>query len=101
MKIDNSIKTVGAMQAGEARQRATRDVNADTTADSSAKVDLSPRSSQLQKLQTSIQNAPAVDRSKIEQIKQAISNGEFKINPEKIADGLIRDVSRMLSERTA
>ena len=95
MKIDKSIKTLGAMQATEARQRATRDAAVDTTSADSAKVDLSPRSAQIKQIASHAQ-AP-VDRSKVEQLKQAISECKFKVNPEKIADSLISDVQQMLA----
>jgi negative regulator of flagellin synthesis FlgM len=49
------------------------------------------------------EQAPA-DMAKIQEIKQAISQGRFKINPEAIADGLIqtaRDFVNSQSKREA
>lgn len=40
-----------------------------------------------------------INRTKIDEIKQAITSGQFKINPEAIADELI-DASRQLIEST-
>ena len=42
-------------------------------------------------------NSAPINRAKIEEIKQAITEGRFKINPEAIADGLIA-TSRQLIE---
>lgn len=60
---------------------------------SSAEVSLSEVATQLS---TSGNSAP-VNRAKIEEIKLAISQGKFRINPEAIADELIA-TSRQLIE---
>ncbi len=39
---------------------------------------------------------PVFDASKVEQIKTAIANGQFQVNPEKIADGLLATVKDLL-----
>lgn len=47
---------------------------------------------------TSSLSASDVDMAKVERVKQAIANGEFKIDGDKIADQLISLTARMLSE---
>lgn len=39
------------------------------------------------------------DSKRVEALKLAIANGTFEINPEKIADGLIRSVQNNLSRK--
>jgi negative regulator of flagellin synthesis FlgM len=51
------------------------------------------------KLEQLIAQAPVVDGAKVDEIKQAISDGRFRVNPEKVADGLIESVRQMLSAR--
>jgi negative regulator of flagellin synthesis FlgM len=37
-----------------------------------------------------------IDAQRVAEIKQAISEGRFQINPERIADGLLTSVREML-----
>ena len=48
-------------------------------------VSLTPQAQQLTKLQDKAEEAPVVNQKKVEQLKKAISSGEYKINPEKLA----------------
>lgn len=41
--------------------------------------------------------APPFDSARIDAIKQAISEGRFKINPEKIADSLIASAKELVA----
>jgi len=48
---------------------------------------------------TSVQDTGHFDAKKVEQIKSAIANGEFQVNPGKIADSLISSVHGLLGAR--
>ena len=41
-----------------------------------------------------------VDSAKVDEIKQAISEGRFKVNADKVADSLIESVRQMLGAQT-
>lgn len=41
------------------------------------------------------------DTAKVAEIKSAIANGTFKVNPERIADGLIDTVKDLIHQRKA
>jgi len=41
----------------------------------------------------------AFNSQKVAEIRQAISDGRFQINPERIADGLITSVREMLAQQ--
>lgn len=56
-------------------------------------------SSRLQQIQSSLGSEAPVNSQKVAEIKQAIAEGRFKINPERIADGLLDSVRQMLAER--
>ena len=48
-------------------------------------VSLTPQAKQLNELQNKASDAPALDQKKIDQLKKAITNGEYKVDPEKLA----------------
>jgi negative regulator of flagellin synthesis FlgM len=91
MKIESLGKPVGPVQTGEARPRATS-----APASSGEKVQLSTLSATLQKAETALAETPAIDRARVEEIKTAIREGRFKVDPNRIADGLIESVRQLL-----
>lgn len=93
MKIDNSLKPVSsAPNESRARQTTTSSASAPD-----AKVELSSLSGRLAQLEQTLRDSPVVDTAKVDEIKQAISDGRFKVNADKVADGLIESVRQMLT----
>lgn len=93
MKIDNSVKSAGQV-ASESRTRSARETSASPATAAGTQVALSGG---LQKYEQLVAQAPVVDGNRVEELKQAISSGQFKVNPEKVADGLISSVRQMLA----
>ena len=93
MKIDNSVKSVGPL-GGDARPRAAG--AAQPATQPGAQVQLSALAGQMQQMEGVLAETPAVDSARVAEIRQAIAEGRFEINPEKIADGLIASVREML-----
>ena len=62
-------------------------------------VSLSDNAVQLGKLDNSVVAAPVVDTQRVEQVKQAISNGTYEIDAEKVADKLMQFESILTSEK--
>lgn len=94
MKIDPGVKQVPLPSAVE-----NRPAQAKTGARPGAEqtdVTLSPRVAQLQELETQLAAIPVVDRAKVENIKAAIASGQYAINPDNVAQGLIDSVKEML-----
>lgn len=56
-------------------------------------------SSRYQTLGNKVTGSDGFDAAKVEQIKAAIANGEFRINPEKIADGLITSIQEFMKAK--
>ena len=94
MKINNSLPSVGnATGSGSARGTATASTPKSAGTPSGERVDISSLSARLQEVGAG--DAP-IDVQKVAEIKQAISEGRFQINPERIADGLVASVREML-----
>ena len=53
-------------------------------------VSLSAEARSLEKLEDSLRTTPEVDSDKVASIKQAIDDGTYTINPEIIAENLLR-----------
>lgn len=95
MKIESLGKPVAPTHVTEAHPRPSATPRANT----GELVQLSPLASTLQKAETVLAQTPAVDGKRIEEIKQAIRDGNFRIDANRIADGLIADVRQMLESQ--
>ncbi|BFM20619.1 flagellar biosynthesis anti-sigma factor FlgM [Gilvimarinus japonicus] len=83
----NSGRTTGA--AGNARADKTPG-NVDSSANNSDdSVALSPEAQNIGRLREAIDNASGVDSERVSAIKQAISEGRFEINPERLAEAML------------
>ncbi len=98
MKIDNLVKSTGSV-AEEPKTRSARGSSLSSLSSNGTKVEISSFSEHLQKLEQLVAQTPVVDSGKVDEIKQAISQGQFQVNPEKVADGLIDSVRQMLSSQ--
>lgn len=101
MKIDNSSKPVAQAKPTQPTAKKTGAGAAKRASGSASqdKVDINPLSSQLQALETSLEQVDVVDTARVEAIRQAISEGRFKVNPDVIADRLIATVKEMVLSR--
>ena len=101
MKIDNSINPLQNSGASQARTGSRAGGNATQGSKSSSqdKVDINPLSSQLQALESSLDNVQVVDTARVDSIKQAISEGRFKVNPDVVADRLLASVKELVLNR--
>jgi len=92
--IDN-IRS-GQMITATSRAPTRNDSNATSTTESKKSsaqqdaVSLSQQSKSVSKLQKEMATSPAYDSAKVAAIKEAITNGSYKIDPEKLADNIIK-----------
>ncbi|WP_440871234.1 flagellar biosynthesis anti-sigma factor FlgM [Vibrio diabolicus] len=92
--IDN-IRS-GQMMTTTSRAPARNDSNATSTTESKKApaqqdaVSLSQQSKAVSKLQKDMAASPAYDNAKVAAIKEAITNGSYKVDPEKLADNMIK-----------
>ncbi len=97
MKIENSPENVISLTGGDVQKRAEKTVAAPARpAASQEKVELSALSSQLKAAGTRLAGDSVFDTAKIQEIKQAISDGRFKVNAEVVADRLLDTVKELL-----
>jgi len=66
---------------------------------SSSVTTLSTISTQLQAAQAATASDSVFSSSKVNEIKQAISEGRFQVNSEKVANGLLDSVNELLGSR--
>lgn len=85
-KSDTTSK-VGRTDPPLAKQQTGKPATTDT-------VTLTDTASQLHMLETQIKGLPVVDMSRVEDVKRSIINGEFQIDPKRVAE-------KMLSFETA
>lgn len=90
MKIDNSLPSVQTLRPPAANPAKP----AVSAAPAGEAVDLSAVASKLQ-----VSDRPPVNNARIQEIKEAISQGRFKINPEAIADGLIETARDLVNSQ--
>lgn len=101
MKIDDPLKKTGGVNIGATQTRPGK--SADKTGAVSkapAQSDSVHLSSTAQSLAQTGSNA-VFDAKKVEEIKAAIADGTFKVDPEKVANGLLDTVNDLLHTRKA
>lgn len=102
MKINDSINTkvdlVDKVSTGKAGANAGTKTT-QTSAKAGENVTLSPMSVQLQSIQSEVSVNGVFDAEKVDAIKSAIASGQFKVDAEKVADGLIDTVKDLLKPK--
>lgn len=97
MKIDGSIKSVTSNAVQQEPGRSGKEPAADVAASPvGTNVKLSALSSQLQMIEKSFADTPVVDAARVAELKQAISDGRFKVNAEAVADRLLDTVKDLI-----
>lgn len=103
MKIDKPSKPLPATVAegGMAHAAAKGKSNPPPAAQqpSNTSVSLGSTATQLHSMESSMANTPVVNAAKIAEIKQAISEGRFKVNPEAVAGRLLNTVRDLIGSK--
>ena len=101
MKIDSN-KPAGtpSTPSGAARARPSQAGAAPAQASNGPAPATAATLSGAQTVDSILASTPVVDADRVAEIKRAIAEGRFQVNPERIADGLLQSVRDMLgSER--
>lgn len=94
MKIENSVNSLGSVSGSSSKAKPAASPSASNAAPAGAKVQISSR---FQEIEAAMENTPVVNSERVAEIKQAIAEGRFQVNAERVADGLIASVKDMLS----
>lgn len=101
MKIEKTSKPLPPPPAGDASSRVstTRTTGSQSapTDNSGTSVHLGSTTAQLRSIEGSIASSALVDTHKVAEIKQAISEGRFKVNSGVVADRLINSVQDLIT----
>ena len=83
----NSNSQVQHAQQKQVQQQSTQTASSNTQVKNAGQdsVSITPQAKQLNELQKKAADAPVINQKKIDELKKAISAGEYKINPEKLA----------------
>jgi negative regulator of flagellin synthesis FlgM len=96
MKIDGSSKPFHGSSVGSGTPRQSRGADNPAAGGGSGQVQLSTLASQLQAIESSMADTPVIDSARVAEIKQAIAEGRFKVNPDAVADHLLQTARELL-----
>ena len=100
LKIDNSIQSVSNVPANDGKKRADVPSVTDSGQENvNNAVHISSQATNLQSIDSSSSSGSVVDMSRVQEIKQAISEGAFKVNPDVVADRLLETVKELLQSK--
>ncbi len=100
MKVDNSIHTIPNVSPGDNKKPAeVTPVAHQENLNSTSTVHISPRATNLQSISANTETGSVVDMERVQQVKQAISDGTFKVNSEVVADRLIETAKVLISTK--
>lgn len=100
MKINDTLKSNPGLQPTNGAANARADKAATTAATTQVATDSVRLSSQGQAMANAVGgNNQVFDTKKVERIKMAIADGQFQVNSEKVADGLLDTVRDLLHSR--
>ena len=97
MKIPDSVKSAPGLPVGQAQTSAAK--SAEKPAASPVPAETVHLSSQMHALEAQAASGGVFDTKKVEKIKLAIADGQFQVNSEKVADGLLETVRDLLHSR--
>jgi negative regulator of flagellin synthesis FlgM len=101
VKIDDSLKKTAGLSVGTTQTRPGKSAEkTDSVSKAPAESGSVHLSSKLESL-TQLGGNGVFDANKVEEIKAAIADGTFKVDPEKVANGLLDTVNDLIHRRKA
>src|SRR5690606_936589 len=98
VKIDGNLRSIQSASVSDTQPRGAKPGAAGPQPGSGggSRIELSPLGAQLAGIEASLADLPVVDAQRVEEIKAAISEGRFKVNPDVIADRLLDTVKELI-----
>lgn len=100
MKIGSSHDSRQTTDQVRLRESGPRPAASGNNSGPGAEVRLSDLSTRLADLESRLSKTDAFDQKRVDEIKQAISEGRFKVDSGAVADKLIENVREMLTGRS-
>lgn len=101
MKIDKASTPLPSTPVGEGRSSAVQKNNTSAAPQQTAgtSVSLGSAATHLRNMEESMSGGSPVNAAKVAEIKQAISEGRFKINSDVVAERLISSVRDLIGSK--
>lgn len=100
MKIDNSIQSVPNIPANDGKKHTESVPDASTDQENANNaVHISSQAVNLQSIDSGTASGSVVDVARVQEIKQAISDGTFKVNSDVVADRLLDTVQELIQSK--
>ena len=99
MKINDTLKNNTSLPVSNAPAAGAKSTDKAAPTSTPATTDSVRLSSQGQALASVAGSGAVFDTKKVERIKLAIADGQFQVNSEKVADGLLETVRDLLHSR--
>lgn len=102
MKITgNGINSVSAGTVADEKDQPARQGVRRENAPTSSSVQLSALSARMREIESRLGDTQVVNTARVAEIKQAIAEGRFKVNPDVVADKLIDTVRELINSHKA
>lgn len=91
MKIDDSVAGVPTIRTKKTRDKTSATASSTTSSAASGdSVEFTEASSQLSKLESALSQMDTSEPGKLEAVRQAITEGQFQVDEEAVADALVQ-----------
>lgn len=91
MKINNNDINMNKIMKAYQNMNNQENKNVESNKKSD-KVNISKEAKNIKKMQKSLEEQSDIRQEKVDKIKKQVSNGTYKVNPEKIAEKIITDL---------
>lgn len=91
MKIDSTLKNVAGVQAKPKAGKGKASETGKSQTGVQDNVDLTAQASLMRSLESSLADLPDTDVGKVEEVRQAIAEGRFKVDEEVVAEKLVEE----------
>jgi negative regulator of flagellin synthesis FlgM len=96
MKIDNTLKSLAGVQPKAKADKGKAGETAKSQGVVQDNVDLTAQANLMRSLESALADLPDTDLGKVEEVRQAIAEGRFKVDEEVVAEKLVENTMESL-----